>query len=102
MPFVDRTPSPAPMLRYAQVMPLMSALQALVVDGPTSACRAQALALSACRVLMPPAQAAPTEAHDAYIGVLRALLAVPREGWPAEGLTVRASAEALLSRTSIP
>lgn len=105
MPFVDRTPSPPAttttttserMLRYSQIMPLMSALQALVHDGPTPECRAQALALTSCRVLLPHTQDGPTEAHEAYVGVLRALLAVPPECWPAEGLAIRASAEALV------
>ena len=105
MPFVDRTPSTeraqeAPLaltLRYAQIMPLMSALNALAHDGPTHECRAQALALTACRVLLPHAQSGPLEAHDAYANVLRALLTVPSECWPAEGRAIRASAETLMT-----
>jgi len=97
MTFVDRTPTER--LRYAQIMPLMTALNALVQDGPTPECRAQALALSTCRVLLPPSNATPTEAHEAYVGVLRGLLAVPPDCWPDEARTIRAAAEGLMRLT---
>ena len=103
MPFVDKTPRDraaddggGERLRYAQVMPLLTALQGLAKDGPTPECRAQALALTACRVLLPPPHAPNDEAHAAYVNVLRAMLDVPWENWPAEARVIRAAAQNLL------
>ena len=69
-------------LRYAQVIPIVGALQSLAKDGPTPEVRAQCAALSAVRVLMPGPRDGPERQHAAYVEVLRALLRAPLTDWP--------------------
>jgi len=80
----DHDPEEGPRrLGYGQIMPIVGALQALAKDGPTPEVRAQANALAAVRVMFPAPRHSPERQHDAYVEVLRALLRVPLDQWPA-------------------
>lgn len=70
-------------LGYGQVMPIVGGLQLLAKDGPTPEVRAQANVLAAVRVMFPSPRHSPERQHDAYVEVLRALLRVPLDEWPA-------------------
>lgn len=83
-------------LRFANVMPLLGAIQSLEADGPTPEVRAQAAALAAVRVLMPSPRASIEDAHDAYVDTLRALIAVPAASWPDAARAIRTAVLTLL------
>lgn len=83
-------------IRYGQVAPIVSALQALAKDGATPEIRAQAGALAVVRVLFPGSRDKPERQHDAYVDVLRSLLRAPIAQWPEVAHPLHAAALILL------